>query len=96
MEYCAICDKPNAEIHHLVFGVANRRLADADNLVLPLCREHHEFLHKNARVSKIIGQLMFEREYLIEQMILPFDDSHDEISDNARNAFRSRYGRSYL
>lgn len=92
MEYCAICDKPNAEIHHLVFGVANRRLADADNLVLPLCREHHEFLHKNARVSKIIGQLMFERDFVIDKAQLPFDD----LGSEAREAFRSKFGKSFL
>ena len=84
--YCAICDQPNAEIHHLVFGVANRRLADEDGLVMPVCRNHHEFFHNNARVSKIIGQLMFERDRCAEGI----------EPDKAREIFRARYGRSYL
>lgn len=86
MEYCAICDKPNAEIHHLVFGTASRKLADADGLVLPVCREHHEFLHQNAKVSKMVGQLIYERNKCAEGYSI----------DGARDSFRLRYGRSYL
>lgn len=46
-------------------------------------------------LSRIIGQLAWEREYLIDRTLLPFDEA-DEISKEAREAFRSRYGRSYL
>jgi hypothetical protein len=69
---------------------------------MPLCPEHHTgnmSVHKKKELNilvEIIGQLAWEREYLINRQILPFDDSHDEISDEAREAFRTRYGRSYL
>ena len=86
MKYCAICGKPGAELHHLVFGTANRKLSDADELVLNVCREHHEFMHNNATVSRIIGQLMYERNKCAEGYSI----------DAARQSFRQRYGRIYI
>ena len=86
MRYCEICGNPNAEQHHLVFGVANRKLSDEDQLVMDCCREHHEFFHKNATVSRIIGQLMYERNKCAEGYSI----------DAARQSFRMRYGKSYL
>lgn len=86
MKYCEICGLPNAETHHLVFGTSNRKLSDADELVMDLCREHHEFMHKNAKVSRLIGQLMYERNKCAEGMTV----------DDARQSFRNRYGKSYL
>ena len=86
MEYCAICGKPKDDVHHLVFGTANRKLSDEDNLCVPLCREHHEFMHKNATVSRMIGQLMYERDKCAAGYSV----------DAARESFRLRYGKSYL
>lgn len=86
MEYCAICGKQTKEIHHLVFGTANRKLSDEDKLCMSLCREHHEFLHKNATISRIIGQLMYERNKCAEGYSI----------EASRQSFRLRYGRSYL
>jgi Zn-finger protein len=97
--YCLICAKPKDDIHHCLKGHKQRHLADEDGLMIPLCRECHEQVHKKKELNilvEIIGQLAWEREYLINRQILPFDDSHDEISDEAREAFRTRYGRSYL
>lgn len=86
MKYCSICGTPGAEVHHLVFGIANRKLSDEDSLVMELCREHHEFMHKNAKISKIIGQLIYERNKCAEGYSV----------DAARESFRLRYGKSYL
>lgn len=86
MEYCSICGKPKEDIHHLVFGTANRKLSDEDKLCIPLCREHHEFMHKNATISRIIGQLMYERNKCAEGYSI----------EAARESFRLRYGKSYL
>lgn len=83
---CLICNKAGAEVHHLVFGTANRKLSDEDKLCVPLCREHHEFMHKNAKISRIIGQLMYERDKCAEGMSV----------EEARINFRNRYGKSYL
>lgn len=86
MKYCEMCGKHGAEQHHLVFGVANRKLSDEDQLVMDVCHEHHEFFHKNATVSRIIGQLMYERNKCAEGYSV----------DAARQSFRMRYGKSYL
>ena len=86
MDYCAICGKPKEDIHHLIFGTANRKLSDEDRLCLPLCREHHDFMHRNAKISRIIGQLMYERNKCEEGYSI----------EAARQSFRIRYGKSYL
>ena len=83
---CAICGKLEHETHHLVFGRGKRPLADQDELTLELCREHHEFMHKNDKVSKIIGQLAYERDKCAQGYGV----------DAARESFRIRYGKSYL
>jgi hypothetical protein len=69
-----------------VFGISNRKLSDEDGLVIPVCREHHEMLHKNARVSKIIGQLMYERNKCAEGYGL----------SAARESFMIRYGKNFM
>ena len=86
MEYCALCNKQKDDTHHLVFGISNRKLSDEDGLVIPVCREHHEMLHKNARVSKIIGQLMYERNKCAEGYGL----------GAARESFMIRYGKNFM
>lgn len=78
---CAICGKPDVEIHHLVFGRGLRELADADSLTIPLCRECHKAVHLNgtaSTLSKMLGQAWYEKT----------------VGD--RESFRKRYGRSYL
>lgn len=101
-DYCIICGKPRTDMHHCLKGHKQRHLADEDELLIPLCQDHHTgnmSVHNTKELNilvEIIGQLAWEREYLINRQLLPFDDSHDEISQEAREAFRSRYGRSYL
>ena len=41
MEHCAVCQSSFVEIHHIVFGTANRDLSDKFGLVVPLCEKHH-------------------------------------------------------
>lgn len=78
-DYCLICGKPKEDAHHLLIG-SDRRHADEDGLVIPVCRECHSFIHDNPQalvMSKIIGQLAYEKEH-------------------TRNEFRARYRHSYL
>lgn len=89
MDYCIVCGKPKADIHHLVFGNSRRKWADEDKLVAPCCREHHEAFHqvKEMQVmSHIVGQLLYERDRCAE----------GHTVDDARAMFRQRYGVSYL
>lgn len=89
-EFCILCGKPSAHIHHLCGGRGIRKLADEDGLTAPLCEKCHEVVHNDMyanRFSKICGQLAFEKD-LIEK---------GEVNgDEAREKFRKRFGRSYL
>ena len=88
-DYCLICGKPRTDVHHLVYGTSNRKLADQDGLTIPLCREHHEMMHNDKAMmvmSHIVGQLFYERNYVAVG---------SEV-DHAREHFRYRYGKSYL
>lgn len=86
--YCLLCGTPRTDIHHLVFGVAKRKLADQDGLTMPLCKRHHDMIHQGdmQTLSKIIGQLLYERNKCAEGMTV----------EKARESFRRRYGESYL
>ena len=85
-DMCILCYEPKDDIHHLVYGRANRRLCDEDELVIPVCRKCHEYMHKHPNISRIIGQLAYERDKCAEGYGV----------DAARESFRLRYGKSYL
>ena len=85
-DMCILCYSEKVDTHHLVYGRANRKLCDADELVIPVCRSCHEFMHKHPNVSRIIGQLAYERDKCAEGYSV----------DAARESFRIRYGKSYL
>lgn len=105
LRHCILSGCPDPCIHH-VFGASNRRRSDEDGLVVPLdpklhneggkpelgerCDVHH--CKKMAKLMHIIGQQSWMMEYIIEQRGLPFED----IKEEAREAFRERYGRSML
>lgn len=68
-EYCLICGRPKDDIHHCLMG-SDRRHADEDGIYIPICRECHAFIHNNPQavvMSKIIGQLAYEREHTREE-----------------------------
>lgn len=78
-QYCLLCGVPTTDTHHCLSG-SDRKHADEDGLVIPLCRVCHRFVHDNPKalvMSKIIGQLAYEREH-------------------TREEFRARYRHSYL
>ena len=105
VSHCIICDSPNVAIHH-VFGGDNRRLSDEDHLIVPLeprlhneggrskpgdrCDVHH--CDRMTKLMHIVGQQAWMMNYIIEKYELPFDD----IREEAKEEFRSRYGRSYF
>ena len=41
MDNCFVCGSPYTEVHHVIYGTANRKLSDKYGLVVPLCHEHH-------------------------------------------------------
>ena len=79
-------------VHHLIYG-SLREKADKDGLLLPMSPAAHEQLHRTGvagQLSKIAGQLAWEKEYY-RMRIHRYDDA-----DPAREAFRKEYGRSWL
>ena len=94
VDYCLICGKPRECEHHLLRG-SRRNQSDDDGLKIPLCNNCHnmgpkdEKIHGNVmaeKLSKIIGQLAFEKRMCAEGM----------SEDDAREEFRSRYDKSWL
>lgn len=86
--YCLLCGLPRTEVHHLIMGTSGRKMADEDGLTIPLCNKCHREMHENGtanRLSKVLGQMAWERDYYAKGG-----------SQDARESFRSRYGRSYL
>ena len=66
--------KPREAVHHLVFGVGKKELADEYGLWIPTTHAEHNMsssgtilqIHGNPmaeKLSKIAGQLAFEKEY---------------------------------
>ena len=94
-ENCMFCGKPTTTEHHFLFGRGIRAIADKDGVKGPCCDYCHTMgpisskLHDNPmaeHLSKIAGQLAWEKHAVAGGM----------SEDAAREAFRVRYGVSYL
>lgn len=95
---CVICGR-NAECeHHLIPGIGTRRICEQDGLKVPMCNMDHNMNGKDSihgnnvaeRMGRIAGQLAWEKEYIRKWAI---ENGYD---GNEREAFRKRYGKSYL
>ena len=81
--HCVMCGKDPAQIHHIFFGVSNRKIADKDGYIIPLCLEHHtgqDGIHFDKKLD-IYWKQIAQRHYEL---------------DHSREEFIERYGRSYL
>ena len=83
---CYICGTTrNLHLHHIFFGVANRKLSDADGCVVYLCFNHHtgsQGVHRNKELDlklKARCQLEYMRQ-----------------NNKTTEDFIKRYGKSYL
>ena len=93
---CMFCGTPTRETHHFLFGRGIRELADKDNIKGPVCNNCHTHgwpvssrIHDNPmaeKLSKMVGQLAWEKHKVASGM----------TEEDARDAFRKRYGVSYL
>ena len=104
-EICAICGYPTECEHHLVFGRGMRDKADEDGLTIPLCNRCHnmgrlaERIHDNSAaesLSKMLGQVAWEKNYILSVIENMDDIEKRKLEREARNRFNIRYGRSYL
>lgn len=79
-EYCIFCGRKTDNVHHLIFGTSGRTFADKYGLTIPICTSCHtaaEFvvdrIHDNPkaeRLSKMLGQAIYERDRALEGMQL--------------------------
>ena len=95
-ELSVISNAPRECTHHCIFGNGRHELADKDGLTIPMTNAEHNMgkyaLHENPTaemLSKIIGQLAWEKEYIAKR-------TDRDLRHEAREAFRKRYGESYL
>ena len=84
---CAVCGKEHGlHKHHVFYGTANRQLSEEDGMVVYLCPDCHEHgaraVHRNHETDVALKQAA-ERVWMA-------DREADE------DAFRARYGRSWL
>lgn len=78
-DYCIYCGRYGTEIHHVLYGTANRRLADKYKLVVGLCYTHHrgnQGVHGGNKELdlklKELAQRRFEEEYPLEDFLAVF------------------------
>ena len=101
-QYSVFSGIPTSTRHHLLFGRGIRNLAEQDGIWIPVTDAEHNMsskgtinqIHGNPaaeKLSKMAGQLAWERNYLIEKY-----GDFDELSHECRVAFLKRYGISYL
>ena len=77
-DYCFVCGRYGTEIHHIMFGTANRKLSDKYGLVIGLCYEHHRGrtgVHQNRELDltmKRVAQREFIKTYQNEDFLAVF------------------------
>lgn len=84
MHNCIVCSSPYVQVHHCIYGTANRKLSDKYGLVVPLCQEHHT------------GQtgVHFRKEF-DEQLKMMAQEKFEEVH-GTREDFIRIFGKSYL
>lgn len=87
LEHCIECGRTNIEKHEVFFGTANRKLSIEDGLVIPLCKaQHHN--------GNLIG--IHRDNELNEKWKKIAQQKWQEYYGRDEEAFRKRYGKSYL
>jgi hypothetical protein len=85
---CYKCKKTyGLELHHCLFGVANRKKADEDGLVVYLCNEHHRGTYG------VHGKEGHEFDLFIKQMA---QARWMYFYNKTTEQWIKRYGRNYL
>ena len=94
--YLCGCSLKNGyrHFHHCIHGTANRQIADREGLGVYLCPPCHKYskhaVHSDKSVDMMLereAQDVWETKYIIE---------HDCTREEARNAFRELFGKSYI
>ncbi len=82
-DYCFFCGKYGTEIHHCLYGTANRKLSDKYGLVVGLCYNHHRGrlgIHNGNReldiMLKQIAQTRFRQVYPDKDFLAVFGKNY--------------------
>lgn len=109
-EICIFCGRPAEGEHHLIFGMARRKLSEKDGLKVPTCSNCHNMgdklnrIHDNPmaeELSKMLGQALWERNWILKDAVHDPEKKDEKgiqelESRIARKEFMRRYGKSYL
>lgn len=88
---CYCCGaETNLEVHHVMHGTANRRIADADGMTVYLCSRCHRMLHDSKNGAEMDDALKKAGEYV---WIKKYGKGNME---QCIAQFRQRYGKNYL
>ena len=85
LDHCIVCGRSPAQLHHIFYGIStNRKHAEEDGYIIPLCYAHHtqgrDAIHLNGRMAHEWMEMAQE---------------HYELT-HTREEFRIRYGKNYL
>lgn len=76
---CYICHRQASDIHHMIHG-PDRKKAEEDGLVVPLCRVCHSKVHFGGggldRELKRTAQLWYEEEHTRDEWMKRYGRNH--------------------
>ena len=84
LKRCIVCGRKPAQIHHVFYGTSNRKNADEDGFIVPLCLEHHTGSRAAVHFNKVLDMALKQQAQRI------YERKH------TRQEFITRYGKSYL
>ena len=84
MEHCYVCGSPYVQIHHILYGVANRKISDKYGYIVPLCIDHHTG-NNGVHFKKPLDLHLKKKA-----------QKHFEANYGTREAFIKVFGKSYL
>lgn len=84
MDFCMVCGRPYPEVHHVLYGTANRKWSDKYGLVVPLCHEHHRGSYLSPHFNREFDLKL--KQYAQER----FQEEYPELN------FREIFGKNFL
>lgn len=78
LDKCIYCGRPRQDLHEVYPGI-NRMNSKVFGMVVPVCRYHHELLHKDKKMRKGLqrwSQLKFEQIFNHELFVSVFHKNY--------------------
>lgn len=88
MEKCYICgSRSGLNVHHVIYGVGKRNIADEDGLTIPLCYYHHKGTYG------VHGREGHELDQKLKEIA---EKKWMEYYKKSEEEWIKRYGKNYL